>query len=117
MEREDVFEAAHRLLFELIGSGAVTGLRIDHVDGLWNPREYFEKLQSRYAEIFHLAPDSRGLYLLVEKILTGPERLRKRLGGKRHHRLRFHEPGDGRPRRSRGGKGDDAKPTADSSAR
>ena len=45
MELPEVFEATHRLLFELIESGAVTGLRIDHVDGLWNPREYLEKLQ------------------------------------------------------------------------
>ncbi len=67
MERDEVFDAAHKLLLELIGSGAVNGLRIDHVDGLWNPREYFEKLQQR----------SGGIYLLVEKILTGGERLRK----------------------------------------
>src|SRR5579862_6069672 len=37
MELPAVFDTAHRFLFELIASGAVDGLRIDHVDGLWHP--------------------------------------------------------------------------------
>ena len=45
VELPEVFDAAHRLLFELVASGAVTGLRIDHPDGLYRPQEYFEKLQ------------------------------------------------------------------------
>src|SRR6185436_15282288 len=45
MELPEVFEATHQLLLELIRVGAVTGLRIDHPDGLYLPREYFEKLQ------------------------------------------------------------------------
>lgn len=76
MEAADVFEATHRLVFELIASGAIDGLRIDHVDGLWNPREYLEKLQSRSAEVLGTPPGSNPLYLLVEKILLGSERLR-----------------------------------------
>lgn len=77
MERKDVFDATHRFIFELIASGAVTGLRIDHVDGLWNPREYLEQLQKGCAALFDLDPASRGLYLLVEKILIGSEPLRQ----------------------------------------
>lgn len=78
MELPEVFDAAHQLIFELIKTGAVDGLRIDHVDGLWNPREYLEKLQERAAAML---PGSGGekqcaLYLLVEKILGPNEKLR-----------------------------------------
>ena len=50
MELPEVFDETHRLLLELVGSGAVTGLRIDHPDGLYLPNDYFEKLQRRCAE-------------------------------------------------------------------
>lgn len=45
VERPKVFEEAHRFLFQLIKEGTITGLRIDHPDGLYNPSEYFEALQ------------------------------------------------------------------------
>jgi (1->4)-alpha-D-glucan 1-alpha-D-glucosylmutase len=45
MEVPEVFAAAHRLLFRLIREGSVTGLRIDHPDGLYRPAEYFRRLQ------------------------------------------------------------------------
>jgi (1->4)-alpha-D-glucan 1-alpha-D-glucosylmutase len=45
MENPAVFREAHRLLFELVREGLVTGLRIDHPDGLWHPRGYFEAVQ------------------------------------------------------------------------
>ena len=78
MELPEVFDATHRLLLELIGAGAVTGVRIDHPDGLYLPREYFEKLQRRCAVAlnFPLPDDGRAIYLLVEKILSGSETLR-----------------------------------------
>jgi (1->4)-alpha-D-glucan 1-alpha-D-glucosylmutase len=44
-EVPEVFAAAHDLLLRLIASGAVTGLRIDHPDGLWDPAGYFRDLQ------------------------------------------------------------------------
>jgi (1->4)-alpha-D-glucan 1-alpha-D-glucosylmutase len=44
-EVPEVFAAAHALLLRLIASGAVTGLRIDHPDGLWDPAGYFRDLQ------------------------------------------------------------------------
>src|SRR5262249_50483445 len=64
---------------DLVSSGAVTGLRIDHPDGLYLPREYFEKLQQRCAKTLRAAlpKDGRAIYMLAEKILTGPETLRK----------------------------------------
>ena len=79
VELPEVFDEAHRLLLELIATGAVTGLRIDHPDGLYLPNEYFEKLQRRAAEAagsgIYLS-DERAIYLLVEKILSGNEQLR-----------------------------------------
>ena len=79
MEVPDVFDATHRLLLKLVGTRAVTGLRIDHPDGLYLPREYFEKLQRRCAKALgiQLPPDGRAIYMIVEKILTGAETLRK----------------------------------------
>ena len=74
MELPEVFEITHKLIFELIKSGGVTGLRIDHVDGLWNPREYLEQLQHKYSEVTGTPANS--LYLLVEKILMSGEKLR-----------------------------------------
>jgi (1->4)-alpha-D-glucan 1-alpha-D-glucosylmutase len=74
-----VFDATHRLLLELIATGAVTGVRVDHPDGLYLPREYFEKLQRRSAAAVHapLPTDGRAIYLIVEKILSGDETLRR----------------------------------------
>ena len=50
VEYPAVFEATHRLIFALMAQGKVTGLRIDHPDGLWNPGEYFRQLQARAAQ-------------------------------------------------------------------
>lgn len=79
MELPAAFDATHRLLLELIGSGAVTGVRVDHPDGLYLPREYFEKLQHRCAEAMRvsLPANGRAIYLLVEKVLSRNEALRK----------------------------------------
>ncbi len=77
MELPEVFDTAHRLLLELVRQKAVTGLRIDHPDGLYLPREYFTKLQERCAEALgvSLPDDKRAIYLVVEKILSAHERL------------------------------------------
>lgn len=77
VEMPEVFEDVHRFLFELLAEDAVTGLRIDHPDGLWNPREYIETVQRRYAEIkgVEFTGEKPLLYMLAEKILTGNERL------------------------------------------
>src|SRR6266851_2486843 len=75
MELPEVFDEAHKLLVDLVRAGAVTGLRIDHPDGLYLPQEYFEKLQQRCAEALGMAlpKDGRAVYMIVEKILTGGE--------------------------------------------
>ena len=79
MELPEVFDEAHKLLLDLVRVGAVTGLRIDHPDGLYLPQEYFEKLQRRCAEALGTAlpQDGRAVYMIVEKILTAVETLRK----------------------------------------
>jgi len=79
VELPKVFDAVHRLLLELVNAGAVTGLRIDHPDGLYLPREYFEKIQQRCAKALAIAlpQDGRTIYIVAEKILTGAETLRK----------------------------------------
>jgi (1->4)-alpha-D-glucan 1-alpha-D-glucosylmutase len=45
MEDPVVFDEIHKLIFKLIKEGKVTGLRVDHPDGLYNPFEYFYRLQ------------------------------------------------------------------------
>ncbi|MGH2460120.1 MAG: malto-oligosyltrehalose synthase [Chloroflexota bacterium] len=45
MEQPEVFEASHRLVMDLVRRGQVTGLRIDHVDGLWDPEGYLDQVQ------------------------------------------------------------------------
>src|SRR6058998_374384 len=79
VELPKVFDATHRFLLDLVSAGAVTGLRIDHPDGLYLPREYFEKLQQRCAKALAVAlpQDGRAIYMVAEKILTGAETLRK----------------------------------------
>ena len=70
METRQVFDETHRLLKELLGEGIVTGVRVDHIDGLWNPAEYLERLAA-------LAPSpDKPFYSLVEKILTEKEEMR-----------------------------------------
>ena len=69
VEIPEVFEAAHHFVFELLARGDVSGLRIDHVDGLWDPRCYFQRLQERHAQLCAAPAGANGLYVVVEKIL------------------------------------------------
>jgi (1->4)-alpha-D-glucan 1-alpha-D-glucosylmutase len=47
VEEPRLFENLHSLIFRFIAEGKVTGLRVDHPDGLYNPTEYFRNLQTR----------------------------------------------------------------------
>ncbi len=72
MELPDVFDHAHRFVFKLMEDDLLDGLRIDHIDGLFDPKAYLDRLRSA-------GPRSRegGLpYLVVEKILGADEPLR-----------------------------------------
>src|SRR5262249_36328323 len=84
VENPTVFENTHRLLLELIGAGKIDGLRVDHPDGLRNPEEYFQRLQSHVAAARGLPPPDFGaagpkrdlpMYLVVEKITASFEHL------------------------------------------
>ena len=89
MERGEVFEATHRLLLRLIAEGKVQGVRLDHIDGLYDPRGYCQRLLSRVADVLgdgqagerpEVDPrNGRPIYLLVEKILARHESLREDL--------------------------------------
>ncbi len=83
VEVPSVFDAVHRLVLKLIADGHVHGLRIDHVDGLFDPRQYLHRLQTKIREAREkttaaTAPDIplNDFYVVVEKILAPHERLR-----------------------------------------
>ncbi|HVL32935.1 MAG TPA: alpha-amylase family glycosyl hydrolase, partial [Actinomycetota bacterium] len=63
VEDPDVFDASHGLVHVLTEERAVAALRIDHIDGLYDPRRYLERLATFGADIF------------VEKILEANEAL------------------------------------------
>jgi (1->4)-alpha-D-glucan 1-alpha-D-glucosylmutase len=76
IERSEVFEATHRKVLHWLQDGLLSGLRIDHPDGLSDPQAYFETLQSRYASQAEVGGHQpRALYLVVEKILAEHESL------------------------------------------
>ncbi|MEU4390241.1 malto-oligosyltrehalose synthase [Kribbella sp. NPDC023855] len=65
VENQAVFEATHELLFSLVHEGKLNGFRIDHPDGLADPRGYLRRLAER----------TGGAWVVVEKILEGDEEL------------------------------------------
>jgi len=73
VEDPRVFADRHRSIFQLVRDGKVTGLRIDHVDGLFDPRAYLEQLQCSALSDHSSSPQP--LFVVVEKILGGCERL------------------------------------------
>src|SRR4051812_23421267 len=76
VENPRVFEAVHRLVAQLLENCWVTGLRIDHPDGLRDPLGYFKSLQALYRS--HHAENGNGaseVYIVAEKILSGDEPL------------------------------------------
>jgi (1->4)-alpha-D-glucan 1-alpha-D-glucosylmutase len=77
-ERTEVFEAAHALILRLYTEGVIDGVRIDHIDGLVDPREYCHRLRERLTERQAQRPPQFGdtrAYLVVEKILAAGETL------------------------------------------
>jgi (1->4)-alpha-D-glucan 1-alpha-D-glucosylmutase len=103
VEREAVFRATHELVLELLANGSLTGLRIDHPDGLWDPAAYLRLLQRSFLALGQQPPMAASadvlagnghraaaeaepsgdqsaletpLYVVVEKILSRGEQLR-----------------------------------------
>ncbi|AJQ46138.1 MULTISPECIES: malto-oligosyltrehalose synthase [Pseudomonas] len=80
VERAVVFEATHAKLFELIERGLVDGLRIDHIDGLADPRGYCRKLRRRVDGLLAQRPLQAAVEhfpIYVEKILGAGEHLHR----------------------------------------
>ncbi|HEY2588448.1 MAG TPA: malto-oligosyltrehalose synthase, partial [Tepidisphaeraceae bacterium] len=96
MERPEVFRATHELILRWLGQGQLQGLRIDHPDGLYDPKQYLLRLQRAYllavakAEDISLSEEHAAviaeqiahdehtgwpLYVVVEKILAHGEPL------------------------------------------
>jgi (1->4)-alpha-D-glucan 1-alpha-D-glucosylmutase len=65
IEETNVFEEIHQLIQQLVSEKKMTGLRIDHIDGLYDPEQYLKRVRK-------LAPDA---YIVVEKILLNSETL------------------------------------------
>ncbi len=65
VELPHVFDATHGLLLELVDAGLIDGLRVDHPDGLADPRGYFRTLHQRIG----------GRWSVAEKILEPDETL------------------------------------------
>ncbi|MCC6383072.1 MAG: malto-oligosyltrehalose synthase [Dehalococcoidia bacterium] len=74
VEREDVFEEVHALVFQLVARGIVTGVRVDHIDGLYDPASYLARLRHRLDEASGEAGGGH-VPIYVEKILEGDEAL------------------------------------------
>jgi (1->4)-alpha-D-glucan 1-alpha-D-glucosylmutase len=75
VEDPRVFEATHALLFKLVGEGKVAGVRIDHIDGLFDPLEYLLRLKERLTPKEGGTVSFPGLPIFVEKILSQREPL------------------------------------------
>jgi (1->4)-alpha-D-glucan 1-alpha-D-glucosylmutase len=105
VEESTVFEITHRLVFSLVATGKINGLRIDHADGLQDPEDYFRRLQSvcfirmyggsletrqpagngeeeqeaaireKYDRIVAVDPTYKPFYVIGEKILLKTEKL------------------------------------------
>jgi (1->4)-alpha-D-glucan 1-alpha-D-glucosylmutase len=77
MEDPSVFDLVHAFAFDLYRRGCLDGMRIDHVDGLFDPADYLRRLRQRAEAVQAESPESAAgsFYLVVEKILTGDEEL------------------------------------------
>ncbi len=105
VEDPAVFEETHRLIFKLVEMRKITGLRVDHADGLLDPEDYFRRLQSacfirmyggaldeqqpadngvgdngaavreKYDRVIAVDPSYKPFYIVGEKILIKAEKL------------------------------------------
>jgi malto-oligosyltrehalose synthase len=66
IQDEEVFRAHHQYIKSLMDTGIFQGLRVDHIDGLYDPSTYLERLRELAGE---------EAYLVVEKILEPGEKL------------------------------------------
>ncbi len=75
MEDSAVFRKTHAQVMKLVRAGSVTGLRIDHIDGLAQPAQYLARLQHYAAPGTATPLKTPFLYVVAEKILSAGEEL------------------------------------------
>lgn len=68
MQSEHVFHQYHKLIKQFVDEGLFNGIRVDHIDGLYDPEEYLKRLRSLCGN---------DVYIIVEKILEPGEELRR----------------------------------------
>ena len=73
VEDSGTFDAIHRLVRKLIAEGRLQGLRLDHIDGLRDPAQYFQRLRRLIRDA--QGEDAKLFYMVVEKILGEHEKL------------------------------------------
>jgi (1->4)-alpha-D-glucan 1-alpha-D-glucosylmutase len=73
VEDAGTFDAIHRLAKKQIAEGKLQGLRLDHIDGLRDPAQYFQRLRRLIREAQE--QDAKPFYMVVEKILGEHEKL------------------------------------------
>jgi (1->4)-alpha-D-glucan 1-alpha-D-glucosylmutase len=74
-EDKNVFNQTHEFVLDLLRKGKIDGLRIDHPDGLYNPQEYFKRLQCSGDSSASEGCSAKRYYMVAEKILTSEEKL------------------------------------------
>jgi (1->4)-alpha-D-glucan 1-alpha-D-glucosylmutase len=78
VEDASTFAAIHRLVKKLIEEGKLQGLRLDHIDGLRDPAQYFQRLRRLIRDA--QGGDARPFYMVIEKILGEHEKLHRFAG-------------------------------------
>src|ERR1700716_406688 len=74
VEDAGTFDAIHALVKTLIAEGKLQGLRLDHIDGLRDPAQYFQRLRRLIRDA--QGSDAKPFYTVIEKILGEQEKLR-----------------------------------------
>jgi (1->4)-alpha-D-glucan 1-alpha-D-glucosylmutase len=78
VEDAGTFAAIHRLVRKLIQEGKLQGLRLDHIDGLRDPAQYFQRLRRLIGDV--RGDDAGPFYMVIEKILGEHEKLHRFAG-------------------------------------
>ena len=73
VEDAATFDATHSLVKKLIAEGRLQGLRLDHIDGLRDPAQYFQRLRRLIRDA--QGKDAKPFYMVIEKILGEHEKL------------------------------------------
>ena len=78
VEDAGTFDAIHRLVKTLIAGNKLQGLRLDHIDGLRDPVQYFQRLRRLIRDA--QGRDAKPFYMVIEKILGEHEKLHRFAG-------------------------------------